>query len=87
MNVVNKLRRGNSFQAKLNPRRILPRREAGSVGHAEDMRIHRDCRFTESDIQDDIRGFPSDPRKFLPELRGLAEPSLHALRPAPSTEQ
>ena len=29
------------------------------------MRIHRDCRFTESDIQDDIRGFPSTPWKFL----------------------
>ena len=57
---------------------ILARGDAGAIGDAEDMGVHRDGRFAEGGIQDDVRGFPADTRQAFEVLaiRGTSPPNL-----------
>ena len=42
---------------------VLAGREAGAVADAEDVRVDRDGRLAEGDVEHDIRGLPADARQ------------------------
>jgi len=65
MRVAEVLRRHGLDEAVLDRARVLARRHAGAVGDAEDMRIDRDRRFAEGDVEHDVGGLAPDARQLL----------------------
>ena len=43
----------------------LSRRKTGTVLHAEDMRVHRECFLSERSVEDDVGRLPANPRERL----------------------
>lgn len=54
---------GRPLEAGFDLIRVLARREAGPVRHAENMRINRDGGLSERFVQDDIRRFSTNARQ------------------------
>src|SRR3989344_3534906 len=62
-------------QIFLHHEHVFPRRQPGTIGHTEDMRIHGDGRLTEGGIENHVGGFASHARQrlqFLARRRYLA---------------
>ncbi len=56
MRVVLVLVRRDFVELVFDDARVLARCDAGAIRHAEDVRIHRDGRVSEHDVQDHVRG-------------------------------
>ena len=65
MRVEQEFRRCDFFQPRRHLVGRLRRREAGAVGDAEDVRIDRDGRFAEGDVQHHAGSLTADTRQCL----------------------
>src|SRR5271166_2089417 len=61
MGVAQEALRNDLHEFVLDRARRLTGSDAEPVGHSEDVRVHRECRFAESGVQDDIRRLAADP--------------------------
>ncbi len=68
MRVQPEFLRHDFIQAVFHLARIFPRRQSNAVGDPENMRIDRDRRFAEGDVQHDIRRLSSHARKCFQRL-------------------
>ena len=64
MRIVNEFRRSELHELALDFLRRLPGREPGAVGNAKDMRVDRNRRVAEGDVEHHVGGLASDPRQF-----------------------
>ncbi len=75
MGVALELGRNDALQRQLDFERIFARRQARAIADAKQMRIDRNGRLAERDIQNNIRGLAPDAGqrlKFLARARHLA---------------
>src|SRR6266851_6436730 len=63
---------------------ILARCEAGAVGDAKDVRVHRDGRMAEGGVEDHVGGLPADSRERFERFARLRHLSAVALDEQPA---
>ena len=72
--------RHDLLQRQLDLERIFAGRQPGAVADAEQMRVDRDGRLAERDVEHDVRGLAADARQRLQRLARCAAPCCHARR-------
>ena len=75
MSMAAKRRRRHLFQLQFDRQRRLARRQAGAVGDAEDVGIHRDRLCPERDVHHHIGGLAADAGQLLQRVAILGHAS------------